>query len=287
MRDIVRRNDPRNFGRGAGVKRVSNRKKVESGGAKVSLRNILRLLFVVMMMTLTAAATHASYEAAAQKQLFNVKKIVVEGCDTVPETRIETFMGNVMGENIFLLDIKVIGERIESDPWIKSVSIRRDLPGRLTVSIVERRPAVIVKNSRTFIVDVEGAVLSEIDSTESWGLPVVSGMSDKDWKGSVGDFMDISLLKPVFMAMRQLSGYSLLGRGRLAGVDISDINKLRLAFENLETVVLAPKRPWSDEAERLWTVDYLLRKKTEEVATISLMFRDKVVVTYPPPKERM
>jgi len=67
------------------------------------------------------------------------------------------------GAPMLHLDMRELRDRVEREPWVKVASIRKDLPGRLTFFITERRPAAVewIGTSETFLRDEEGVILQK------------------------------------------------------------------------------------------------------------------------------
>lgn len=66
--------------------------------------------------------------------------------------------------------------RIEKLPWVDSVEITRDFPGRLGVRISERKPyAVWRHDGREYLIDQTGRVLQAVPAGSAAGVPRVAG----------------------------------------------------------------------------------------------------------------
>ncbi|MEK6583868.1 MAG: FtsQ-type POTRA domain-containing protein, partial [Nitrospirota bacterium] len=87
------------------------------------------------------------------------------------------YLQRVKGNNIFKLDIADMANRLRNNPWIKDVSVRRELPSSIAINIVERTPAVYINSKNgLYLSDEEGILLGE-KGVSSFGLPVVYGIS--------------------------------------------------------------------------------------------------------------
>lgn len=73
-------------------------------------------------------------------------------------------------------DTAAARHRIEKLPWVDSVEITRDFPGRLGVRISERKPyAVWRHDGREHLIDQTGRVLQAVPAGSVAGLPRVAG----------------------------------------------------------------------------------------------------------------
>jgi hypothetical protein len=70
------------------------------------------------------------------------------------------------GQNVFLVNIAGLTERIEAIPLVASASLGRQLPNKLVVSIVERTPALLWQTARgIYSVDEQGVVIAPASET--------------------------------------------------------------------------------------------------------------------------
>ncbi|MGK7345063.1 MAG: cell division protein FtsQ/DivIB [Candidatus Nitrospinota bacterium M3_3B_026] len=249
--------------------------------AAPAMRAALWLLAAVVVIGLAAFGASAGYEAAVRKDYFDVRNVEFSGLSLLSEKYVRDLVGPVIGENSFDVDIEAIGERMRSRPWIKSVNIRRRLPSTLAVDVVERRPAVVAAFGGGWLMDGEGVLLTKKPEDETWGFPVISGLRPPEGGPRPGAAADSSTVKAALAAMGRLEGFRLFGKNPVAGVDVSRPDRMTILFKGTEARVVAPRGPWADEAERLLVVDHILRKKETRPLSISLMFADKVIVTYP------
>ncbi|HZS10652.1 MAG TPA: FtsQ-type POTRA domain-containing protein [Nitrospirales bacterium] len=79
--------------------------------------------------------------------------------------------------SIMWLSPKRLAERLEAHPWIKTAEISRELPHRLIVHVVERRPAAVLRaENGLWLIDDEGHVLNAVSDGEAQDLPVLRGV---------------------------------------------------------------------------------------------------------------
>jgi cell division protein FtsQ len=267
---------------------VRRRKKEtpdEAPDAKRPIGTLAVGLGVTLAATLlfggVAVGARAGYEAAVVSEYLIVAEVKISGNGKVARPDIEAMMSRTLGENILALDLAAVGDRLAAHPWIATASVRRDLPSRLTVEIVERRPAALLADgAKRWLVDADGVLLATVAGEDDYGLVTVVGAAPPA-EAAPGDRIDARRLAPALAAAERLAGYRLMGQGGVSRVDATRPDRLILSFAGSATTVIVPRGEWSDEAARLATVDYLLRsKKTARVAAINLLFDGKVVVTF-------
>ncbi len=108
---------------------------------------------------------------------FTVQSVTITGNNFVTMEELSPYLQRVKGNNIFKLDIADMANRLRNNPWIKDVSVRRELPSSIAINIVERTPAVYINSKNgLYLSDEEGILLGE-KGVSSFGLPVVYGIS--------------------------------------------------------------------------------------------------------------
>ena len=109
---------------------------------------------------------------------FDVQKIEVENNSYYTKGQIIAKSEAKTGRNIFGVKTENIKETLLTDPYIKSVRVKRSLPDTITIAIEERREAAMVPYSDIFIIiDSDGLVLRK--SNAELKLPLLVGMTIK------------------------------------------------------------------------------------------------------------
>jgi cell division protein FtsQ len=103
------------------------------------------------------------------------------------------------GDSLLALDLREVAGRLEADPWADAVVVRRELPSRLVLTVMERQPAAIVQLDRLYFADAAGRVFKPVDRGEAVDLPVVTGLGTADLASD-----------PAAFASRLVTGLALL-----------------------------------------------------------------------------
>ncbi len=249
------------------------------------IRFIKRMALALLFISVTAYGAHAEYKTGYVKSYFIVDHVSVIGAATVDVEVLEGLIGTVEGENIFEIDLPGIGEKIENHPWISSVKVKRQLPSTLKVEVEERKPAALLDAKKTWLIDKAGVCLRAVDPAEGIRLPVLTGFKPDKRKLAPGAMLGSKGVVNAIKVARRLSGYRLFGLHKLSSMDVSRPGGVTIKFDDTQVELIAKDSGWTDEAERLRTVDYILRESTASILSIDLTFNDKVIVTYPTKKE--
>jgi cell division protein FtsQ len=81
-----------------------------------------------------------------------------------------------VGNNVFRISLEDKQKVVESIPWVRSATLTRVLPNRLTVQVAEREPVAFVNvGGRVGLVDADGIIL-EKPQKASFDFPVLTGL---------------------------------------------------------------------------------------------------------------
>ena len=107
---------------------------------------------------------------------FKVQQVYLEGREHLPIQSLRTAMGVTQGDPILSVSLEEMHARLMKLPEVRSVTIRRELPGSLYVSIEERRPIALWQRAGKYaVIDREGVVLDRDPANMPSSLLLVVG----------------------------------------------------------------------------------------------------------------
>jgi cell division protein FtsQ len=118
---------------------------------------------------------------------FEIRQVEVTGNRDLSSARVLDMSGISHGANLLWTSLGKARERLESDLRIKSASLSRDFPDKVTIEIVEREPfAVLVSPTGRHLVDLDGVIFSAgpTNDESSAGLPTIllnSSSKEGEW----------------------------------------------------------------------------------------------------------
>ena len=224
-----------------------------------------------------AGAAFLGPEAVRTNEAFELVEIDVRGNEIVLTEDILQASALELGRNITTLDLVQVADDIQKLPWVESVRLRRSLPDRLTVTVVERTPTLMLADGQLWFVDGKGEVFKTVEANEWTDLPVVTGMTlderGVDPDGCKRRLQRALVLVEAFDASRNL--------------DAGDIGELRVVDEHHAEVRLADNGAAVhldiDDAELgLGRLDTLIERDLvdlDDVVRLDLAIRNQVVAT--------
>jgi hypothetical protein len=158
---------------------------------------------------------------------FRIEQVNVAG------THNEALVGNIQrmgmqGQNIFLVNVPDLKDRIEALPLVSSASLSKQWPNQLTVTVTERIPALLLQTPKgTYSIDSQGVVIAPVSDTsgidrlkvvvaemnnsgknKGQGSTIDRGTGPSVKTGMHLDAAEISFALAVFKSLPQVTGIS-------------------------------------------------------------------------------
>jgi len=143
---------------------------------------------------------------------FRIERTVRSSANLIEERLVRTYGGR----NIFSVNLYEIERMAMHDPWVRSASVKRVLPGTIRVRVVERVPvAVALIEGVAHLIDAQGYVIGLTGSGPD-DLPVLTGLGNRE-----GDDLAAALTHGVAM-LERLNVHAPLFAERLSELDLSN-----------------------------------------------------------------
>jgi len=108
---------------------------------------------------------------------FSIKTVTVDGNQRLAPDEVARAAGVAVGDNVFAFDLDEARHKVESDPWVKSATVARKLPGSVVMKIVEHEPAAVIAiGERLFLASRAGEVFKELATEDPIDFPVITGL---------------------------------------------------------------------------------------------------------------
>jgi cell division protein FtsQ len=165
---------------------------------------------------------------------FAVREIVIVGNATVSRAEIEDRMDVVPGDNILLINTSAARRRIMENLYIGDVAFERELPGRLTVTVRERRLVAYVEHTPgSFLFIDENGLVLEVRTFFTDPLPLVTGLSFSSFQ--LGERLDVPNRAAFHIVTQYAQALARHGLNRsVTHIDVTDVYNTRLKFPRIE-----------------------------------------------------
>ena len=157
----------------------------ESAIQKVSrAKRVRRLMFARRVAWLAGATLFicfimgaVEYSGPIFQHALEIQTITVEGVHHIDKHKVIELAQIKPGMPLHHVITTTLEERIASHPWIKQAEVSRVPLHELRISIIERKPAVVVRaESQNFLSDDEGHLLTRLGQADDDAFPLVTGI---------------------------------------------------------------------------------------------------------------
>lgn len=201
------------------------------------------------------------------RSTFVVHRIVFTGNEHMTDEELRTLAGVKFSDNLLALSGKTVFSNMMKSPWLRSVSIRKELPDGLHILLTEAEPfALLDMKGRLFIVDDKGKMLEELRDSQVPFLPIIAG-DPFTRKDSFSESISLvrAIRKTGFMARKD-------------HIEIIAGKPEELAMNIDGTVVKIGAGEHESKLGRLTELEEEIKKRQIPVDYIDLRFSNKVVV---------
>ena len=155
---------------------VPEQPKKPAGESRV-LRVLRAVVGVVMVIAIGSGVVWGARHYVRTSPRFAVNEIITSGGKRRGPEDIASIAGIAKGQNVFSIDLDVARRRLSADPWIESAELTRQLPGTISIRVVEREAAGVVAMAEgTYLVTRDGLVIKRIETSDPLDFHVVTGL---------------------------------------------------------------------------------------------------------------
>ncbi|HEX5760463.1 MAG TPA: FtsQ-type POTRA domain-containing protein [Thermoanaerobaculia bacterium] len=94
---------------------------------------------------------------------FALREVVAVGGPRVPAAWLEAALAPLQGANLVRLPLAAAAARVRRHPWVAEAELTKELPGRLRIAVVERRPvALLARGGALYFADEDGRAIAPV-----------------------------------------------------------------------------------------------------------------------------
>lgn len=161
---------------GKGSNKLRNPKKgrkLTSAGSMI-VRSIMLLLALSLVAALGVGLLYG-YRFITSNDYFALKEINVAGNAKLSYGDILKSGDVTLGLNSLEMNVGEVEQRLSDNPWIESVTVRREIPNRLYIDVVEKIPAFWMRQGDgLYFADARGKVIAPMHPGEMASLPILA-----------------------------------------------------------------------------------------------------------------
>ena len=170
----------------------------------------------------------------AISSFFHITEIVIDGYQQVSREEIRGRLGIGASTNILLFNTRAARGRIMENLYIGGVTFERELPGRLVVTVAERRLTAYIEHipGSFLYLDGFGRVLEIRDYMEQ-PLPLLEGLRFNHFQlGEILEVPDTAAFNIVVQYAQLLYQHNLIDM--VSHIHVADSSNIRILVNNIE-----------------------------------------------------
>ena len=155
------------------------KKREEKGGERFQriLKKAVRVAFQLLLLALFFFIGYRVYARLLEDPLFRVREVEVEGNRKVPRETILSLIELEGMPNLFTLRLREVAKRLELNPWIEQVKVRKVFPNKIWIQIEERKPIAILQLEELYYIDTKGVIFSPVGDRDKFNYPFLTGLT--------------------------------------------------------------------------------------------------------------
>jgi cell division protein FtsQ len=231
---------------------------INPGGA---VKGLTFFLACVLILGVLGTGLIFAYRMVTTTSTLGLTEISVTGNQRLAYGQVLEIAGLRLGQNSLGVNVTRVEAALSQNPWVEFVTVRRELPDKLFITMKERQPSFWVRqDGQLYFADAEGKIITQLAPGDSASLPLLQIAPE------LGDQHE-NIAAMVALMNRQNMPFAL---GQMAWVKFSESGQVELYLDALRLRVRAQLDDWQTHFSRIETVwrDMKLRGETSQVAAI-------------------
>lgn len=162
-----------------------NIRKGKKNNRHIKLSHRLKFGFNVCVGIIVLAATTCVFilvhDVLTHSDYFKAEKLTIKGLQRLSKKQIVGQAQVQAGVNILAVNLSLTRRRLLEHPWIAEAEVSREIPSGLSIQIQEHTPMAVIDVGRKLLINRQGEIFKEWDSSDPTHLPVISGLDITDF----------------------------------------------------------------------------------------------------------
>jgi cell division protein FtsQ len=177
---------------------------------------------------------------------------------------------------VFQLDLKEIAERVETLPWVRSCEVRRVLPDKLSVRVIERQPVALIRMVNLYYVDEDGTPFKEPAPGEPLDYPILTGWENPAQKKDEGK----ELISEALWLIREVQDHPYLSREGISEINVNAFGTMNIFTKKKGTMIHMSRGDIGLKVSRLEEIWKRIAGKNLSMKYILYESPDRIVVGF-------
>jgi cell division protein FtsQ len=147
---------------------------VHFGGVGRLFTRLLSLALCGAVVLTVSVGLLAGYRWLTTINYFALQNVAVTGCSRLSEEHVREVAGLTPGVNVLSLSLDRMRGELGREPWIDSVTVKRVLPGTISLDVHEKTPSYLVQYQGTlYYADEAGRIIDKVEPGQFVSLPQI------------------------------------------------------------------------------------------------------------------
>ncbi len=252
------------------------RAQVKPGRRHAPWRRWLRVVQVLLSTGLLVGAGWWCATVVVRAPALRVGHVAVTGTQYLSSGEVLALLDGIRGRNILFVNLEDCRQKVLASPWVADVTLRRALPGTITVRVTERHPIAIGRiGDEFFLVDERGGVIDEYGPRYAdFDLPILDGLAPRGGTESAANERRADLASRL---LRDIGTKPELAK-RISQVDVSDpTNAIVIVDQDTARVKLGDER-FAERLQLYMDLAPRLRERVPAIDYVDVRFGERVTV---------
>ena len=205
-----------------------------------------RTLISILSISAVLSLIWASFCWSRFKGSLSITDVKFTETDVLDTHNYKAVLGGIIGTSPEQLNLREIGDLIESHPYIKAVRISHHYPGIIKVEIKERNPIALLKTDPMVLLDREGFVLPDVGNLDNYNLPIMTNFNPGPELYPAGEMALSVKVKDCISWLSRIHNNYITLYNNLSELKMTSTNEMELILSDHPThIYLGQDKVWS------------------------------------------
>ena len=230
-------------------------------------RKALSLLILLILAAAALLLGVGTYRMIVQA--FVIREVEFSGNRHIANAELLALTRIPKGSSLLRMSSRSLCERLVQSPWIRAVSVRKDLPDRLLIQVFEAEPfAILDRRGQSFLVDDQGRLLERLHESPVPFLPVIVADPER-MRESYREAISLAGVIKERKIATERGRVEILANGK-------GPEDLMLSIDSV--VIKIGQGDFEQKLDRLFSLEEEIKRRAIPVDYIDLRFANRVVV---------